>query len=78
MSQIAELNISQHNSQSENATETLLEPTDVSVAAYESNDAIEVIQGNEGEDVGKDEGDEVISINNDDESSFVSSPPESQ
>ena len=50
------------NNQSKNIGETLLEPTDLSVAAYDSDDAVEVIQDSEGHDKAEDDNEEVTSI----------------
>ena len=43
----------------------------MSVAAYESDDAVQLIPDNEGDEEGEEEDDEVTSINNDNESWFV-------
>ena len=72
------LNTSQQNIQSNNASETILEPTEMSVAEYESDEGIELVDDNEDDHEDQGEYDDITSTNDQNESSSVSSPPESQ
>ena len=71
-----DLNISQQNNQSDNVSETLLEPTEMSVAEYELDNGIELVDDNKIDYEGV--YDDTTSTNDHNESSSVSSPPESQ
>ena len=73
-----DLNTSQQHNQSDNASETLLEPTKMSVAEFKSDDGIELVDDTEDDQKDPEEYDDITSTNDQNKSSSVSIPPESQ